>query len=112
MVISGFPSPGYTEDGLVATVLHALLVVARGGVIGVNDGVRGDAVGVARLSPGVDGVNIAEEGRDVIAVRVEGKHGERLLQINEVADGSEPENNTYQKTITENLLIIDCRYAS
>eukprot|EP00960_Hanusia_phi_P038580 753492-Hanusia_phi.AAC.7 len=45
---------------LVATGGHALLVVAGGLIVGVDDGVRGDAVGVVRLSPGVDGVDVIE----------------------------------------------------
>ncbi len=36
----------------------ALLVVGRRLIVGVDDGVRGHTVGVVRLSPGVDGVNI------------------------------------------------------
>jgi hypothetical protein len=36
----------------------ALLVVARGLVVGVDDSVRSDTVGVVRLSPGVDGVDV------------------------------------------------------
>ena len=47
---------------LIATDGHALLVVRGGLVVGVGDGVRGDAVGVVRLRPGVDGVDVAEHG--------------------------------------------------
>ena len=41
---------------------HALLVVAGGLVVGVGDGVGGNAVGVVGLGPGVDGVDVVEEG--------------------------------------------------
>jgi hypothetical protein len=50
---------------LVVAGNDALLVVAGRLVVGVDDGVRGDAVGVVRLSPGVDGVdvrNVLEHG--------------------------------------------------
>ena len=47
-----------TCRSLVAADLHALLVVARRGVVGVDDSVGGHAVGVVRLSPGVDGVDV------------------------------------------------------
>ena len=43
---------------LIVAVGHALLVVAGGLIVGINDGVRGNTVGIVRLSPGVDGVNI------------------------------------------------------
>ena len=42
----------------IATDLHALLVVARGAVVGVNDSVGGEAVGVVGLGPRGDGVHI------------------------------------------------------
>jgi hypothetical protein len=41
---------------------HALLVVLGGLVVGVDDGVGGNAVGVVGLGPGVDGVDIIENG--------------------------------------------------
>ena len=41
---------------------HALLVVAGGLIVGVDDGVGGHAVGVVGLGPGVDGVDIIELG--------------------------------------------------
>ncbi len=47
---------------LVVAGSHALLVVGGGLIVGVDDGVRGDTVGVMRLSPGVDGVDV----RDVL----------------------------------------------
>ena len=47
---------------LVATGSHALLVVGRGLIVGVDDGVGGNTVGVVRLSPGVDGVDVIEHG--------------------------------------------------
>ena len=37
---------------------HALLVVAGGLVVGVDDGVGGDTVGVVGLGPRVDGVDV------------------------------------------------------
>jgi len=43
---------------LVATLDHALLVVAGRLVVGVDDGVGGHTIGVVRLGPGVDGVDI------------------------------------------------------
>jgi len=43
---------------LVAACGHALLVVGGGLIVGVNDGVGRDAVGVVWLGPGVDGVHI------------------------------------------------------
>eukprot|EP00961_Rhodomonas_salina_P232479 3140896-Rhodomonas_salina.4 len=50
------------EGSLIPADLHALLVVGGGLVVGVGDGVRGDTVGVVRLRPGVDGVNVLEHG--------------------------------------------------
>ena len=47
---------------LVAAGGHALLVVAGGLIVGVDDGVGGHAVGVVGLGPGVDGVDIVEHG--------------------------------------------------
>jgi hypothetical protein len=55
----------YTIDRLVVAGDDALLVVAGGLIVGINDGVRGHTVGVVRLSPGVDGVdvrNVLEHG--------------------------------------------------
>ena len=43
---------------LIVADRDALLVVARGLIVGVDNGVRGNAIGVVRLSPGVDGVDI------------------------------------------------------
>jgi hypothetical protein len=83
---------------LIATVLHALLVVARGAVVRVDRGVRGNAVGIARLSPGVDGVHVTEQSSNVVAVRIEGEHRERLLELHEAADGLEPETRTEVRT--------------
>ncbi len=71
------------QAGLVVAGGHTLLVVARGLIVGVNDGVRGDAVGVVRLGPGVDGVDVrdvfehsgAEEGEhsaeEAVSIRVQ-----------------------------------------
>ena len=39
------------EQNLVAAGSHALLVVAGGLVVGVDDGVGGDAVGIVGLGP-------------------------------------------------------------
>ena len=55
-------------DCLVAALDHALLVVAGGLIVGVDDGVGGHAVGVVGLGPGVDGVDVIEHG--------EGENGE------------------------------------
>jgi hypothetical protein len=61
----------------IATDLHALLVVARGAVVGVNDGVGRDAVGVVGLSPRVDGVHVWSR---VDAQRV-GKWGDQVWSV-------------------------------
>eukprot|EP00960_Hanusia_phi_P076653 768590-Hanusia_phi.AAC.24 len=53
---------------LVSASNHALLVVAGRLVVGVDDGVGGDSVGVVRLSPGVDGVDVG------VGVEEESKH--------------------------------------
>jgi hypothetical protein len=45
---------------LVVAGGHALLVVGGRLIVGVNDGVRGDTVGVVRLGPGVDGVDVRD----------------------------------------------------
>ena len=53
------------KSRLVVAGDDALLVVAGGLIVGINDGVRGHTVGVVRLSPGVDGVdvrNVLEHG--------------------------------------------------
>jgi hypothetical protein len=55
---------------LVAAGNLALLVVAGGLVVGVDDGVGGHAVGVVGLGPGVDGVDIR------VGVKKHG-HGEK-----------------------------------
>jgi hypothetical protein len=57
---------------LVVAGGDALLVVARRLIVGVDNGVRGDAVGVVRLSPGVDGVDV----RDILehGATEEGEH--------------------------------------
>ncbi len=55
----------YNPEGascLVAAGSHALLVVGGGLIVGVDDGVGGNTVGVVGLSPGVDGVDIVEHG--------------------------------------------------
>lgn len=53
-------SNGYINvcSSLVAANFHALLVVAGGGVVGVDDCVSGEAVSAAGLGPGVDGVHV------------------------------------------------------
>jgi hypothetical protein len=56
------------NDLLVATLDHVLLVVAGGLIVGVDDGVGGHTVGVVRLGPGVDGVNVG------VVVEEEGEH--------------------------------------
>ena len=53
---------------LVSAGNHALLVVAGRLIVGVDDGVGGDAVGVVWLSPGVDGVDVG------VGVEEESKH--------------------------------------
>ena len=55
-------------DHLIAALDHALLVVAGGLIVGVDDGVGGHTVGVVRLGPGVDGVNVG------VGVEEEGEH--------------------------------------
>ena len=45
---------------LVVAGDDALLVVAGGLIVGIDDGVGGDTVGVVRLSPGVDGVDVRD----------------------------------------------------
>ena len=51
-----------TQTRLVAAGGHALLIVLGGLIVGVDDSVRGHAVGVVRLGPGVDGVDVIEHG--------------------------------------------------
>jgi hypothetical protein len=55
---------------LIAAGGHALLVVAGGLVVGVDDGVGGHAVGVVGLGPGVDGVDVVEHSHGE-----KGEHG-------------------------------------
>ena len=55
-------------DCLIAALDHALLVVAGGLIVGVDDGVGGHAVGVVGLGPGVDGVDIG------VGVEEKGEH--------------------------------------
>jgi hypothetical protein len=62
---------------LIAAGGHALLVVARGLVVGVDDRVGGHAVGVVGLGPSVDGVDIVEHGH--------GKKGEHLQVVAKVS---------------------------
>ena len=50
---------------LVVAGGHALLVVGRGLIVRVDDGIRGDTVGIVRLGPSVDSVdvrNVLEHG--------------------------------------------------
>ena len=58
----------YRADCLIAALDHALLVVAGGLIVGVDDGVGGHAVGVVGLGPGVDGVDIG------VGVEEKGEH--------------------------------------
>jgi hypothetical protein len=44
----------------VSASSHTLLVIARGLIVGVDDSVRGNALSIQRLSPGIDGVDISE----------------------------------------------------
>merc|ERR1712216_1037953 len=62
--------PLTTARLLIAPLGHALLVVAWGAVVGINDGVGGSAVGAAGLSQRVDAVDIVEHGGNK-----EGEHG-------------------------------------
>lgn len=61
---------------LIGAVAHALLVVARGLIVGVNDGIRGNAVGVVRLRPCVDGVDVGDEGAGLLLSK-DGEHSAR-----------------------------------
>ena len=61
---------------LVVAGSNALLVVASRLIVGVDDGVRGDAVGVVRLRPRVDGVHV----RNVLKSLA--KKGEHVLKKN------------------------------
>ena len=45
---------------LIVASDDTLLVVARGLIVGIDDGVRSHTVGVVRLSPGVDGVDVRD----------------------------------------------------
>ena len=60
--------PTIRMDRLVAALDHALLVVAGGLVVGVDDGVGGHTVGVVGLGPGVDGVDVG------VGVEEKGEH--------------------------------------
>ena len=62
---------------LISKDSHALLVVARGLVVGVDDRVGGHSVGVVGLGPSVDGVDIIEHGHD--------KKGEHLHVVGKVS---------------------------
>jgi len=58
----------FAPNNLVVAGSDALLVVAGGLIVGIDDGVGGDAVSVVRLSPRVDGVHVA------VGVEKEGEH--------------------------------------
>jgi hypothetical protein len=64
----------HTACDLVSAGGHALLVVARGLVVGVDDGVRSHSVGVVRLGPLVDGVDVGDDGALGSGVSKEGEH--------------------------------------
>jgi hypothetical protein len=66
------PSNQRHNSNLVIASDDSLLVVARGLIIGINDGVRRNTVGVVRLSPGVDGVDVS------VGVDQHGENGEHL----------------------------------
>ncbi len=71
--IQSYPTPP-AEMHLIVAGGDALLVVGRRLIVGVDDGVRSHTVGVVRLSPGVDGVNI----RNILENSA--KEGEHFLQ--------------------------------
>eukprot|EP00292_Cryptomonas_paramecium_P027014 CAMPEP_0113687010 /NCGR_PEP_ID=MMETSP0038_2-20120614/15654_1 /TAXON_ID=2898 /ORGANISM="Cryptomonas paramecium" /LENGTH=58 /DNA_ID=CAMNT_0000607489 /DNA_START=77 /DNA_END=250 /DNA_ORIENTATION=- /assembly_acc=CAM_ASM_000170 len=50
----------FAPNNLVVAGSDALLVVAGRLIVGIDDGVGGDAVGIVRLSPGVDGVDVGD----------------------------------------------------
>ncbi len=80
MAASPFAHRSCRKKYLVVAGGHALLVVGGGLIVGVDDGIRGDTVGVVRLGPGVDGVDV----RDILehGGAEEGEHsaiGERLV---------------------------------
>jgi len=55
----------FAPNNLVVAGSDALLVVAGGLIVGVDDGVGGNTVSIVRLRPGVDGVhvrNVLEHG--------------------------------------------------
>ena len=85
---------------LVVAGSNALLVVASRLIVGVDDGVRGDAVGVVRLSPGVDGVDVGD------SVEL-GEESEHLRTKKSVRSKSwvEKENNGQQTTNQANFLM-------
>jgi hypothetical protein len=56
------------KDHLIAALDHAQLVAAGGLIVGVDNGARVHTVGVVRLGPGVDGVNVG------VGVEEEGEH--------------------------------------
>ena len=64
---------------LVVAGDDALLVVAGGLIVGVDDGVRGHTVGVVRLGPGVDGVDV----RDILehGGTEEGEHSAKREKV-------------------------------
>jgi len=50
------------RGGTVSSRRHTLLIVFRRFIVRVNDGVGRDAIGVVRLGPGVDGIDIISHG--------------------------------------------------
>ena len=67
---------------LVSAGNHALLVVAGRLIIGIDDGVGGDAVGVMGLSPGVDGVDVG------VGVEEEREHLHKPVSVDDGSDRS------------------------
>jgi hypothetical protein len=72
----------------IAASLKALLVVAGGLVIGVDNGVGGDSLSILHLSPGVDGIDIAELIVSVNAIAIDSEHG--ALEGRELTNVLEP----------------------
>jgi hypothetical protein len=76
----------------IAASLKALLVVAGGLVVRVDNRVGGDSLSIPRLGPGVDGINIAKLIVPVNAISVDGEHG--ALEGRELTNVLEPEEKT------------------
>ncbi len=76
----------------IAASLKALLVVAGGLVVRVDNSVGGDPLSIPHLSPSVNGVHIAKLIVPVHAIAIDGEHG--ALEGRELTNVVEPRQTT------------------